>query len=427
MGALQPASERPPGSGWSRARILFLSISFGFLAVVLWWANEVLLPFVLALILAYVLTPLVALCERWRLGRPLSIIVVYVVTLSSLYLLIALIAPRIYLETTGLVRESPVIARKLAAQWGPVLESQVEGLLGTRPEASLLPEEPLPAALEIQQQEDGSLAVRVGSGVDIVRESPNHWRVYEHGTERGTFRLERLLSDGVEDTVEYLKTNALALIRVGQAILSRVTRGVFLGFMTLMVAGYLMQTRDDIIAFFRSLVPAAGREGFDRLLKRIDLGISGVVRGQLLICAVNGGLSAIGFAFLGLDYWPVLALVAGVLSIIPIFGSILSTIPAVVIALTKDVWTALWVLFWILGIHQLEANLLNPKIIGATARLHPVLVVFVLIIGEHFFGLWGALLAVPILSLLKSVFNHFRLECLPDSAPADDVLPPRPL
>src|SRR5690606_13863371 len=74
-------------------------------------------------------------------------------------------------------------------------------------------------------------------------------------------------------------------------------------------------------------------------------------------------------------------------------------------------------LLWIVGIHQVEANLLNPKIIGVSAKLHPVLVVFALLVGERFYGLWGALLAVPALSLTQSVFNHFRFEWLPDAGP----------
>jgi len=204
---------------------------------------------------------------------------------------------------------------------------------------------------------------------------------------------------------------------------------VFLVFMTLMVAGYLMHTRDKVVSFFRLLVPPRARESFDRLLHRVDRGLSGVVRGQLVICAVNGVLSAVGFALFELKYWPILALVAGLMSIIPIFGSILSTVPAVLVGLTQDFWTAFWVLIWILGIHQVEANLLNPKIIGVAAKLHPVLVVFVLVLGEHTHGLWGALLAVPALSVAQSLFNHFRFETMPD-VPPDQVMiesqrPPR--
>jgi predicted PurR-regulated permease PerM len=81
--------------------------------------------------------------------------------------------------------------------------------------------------------------------------------------------------------------------------------------------------------------------------------------------------------------------------------------------MTQDGWTAVWVLLWIVGIHQVEANFLNPKIIGVAAKLHPVLVVFALLVGEHFFGLWGALFGVPVLSISQSIFNHFRYG-LPD-------------
>jgi predicted PurR-regulated permease PerM len=79
------------------------------------------------------------------------------------------------------------------------------------------------------------------------------------------------------------------------------------------------------------------------------------------------------------------------------------------------------VLLWIIGIHQIEANILNPKIIGVAAKIHPVLVIFSLLVGEHFYGLWGALFAVPTLSITQSVFNHFRFESLPD-APPDSVI-----
>jgi predicted PurR-regulated permease PerM len=169
-----------------------------------------------------------------------------------------------------------------------------------------------------------------------------------------------------------------------------------------------MLTRERILGFFESLVRPKSRGSFRELLARIDRGLSGVVRGQIVICFVNGVLSAIGFAAVGLKYWPVLALVATVLSLIPIFGSILSSIPAVALGLTQSPGTAVFVLLWIIGIHQLEANLLNPKIMGDAAKIHPVLVVFSLLAGEHFFGVFGALLAVPTMSIAQSVFIHVR-------------------
>src|SRR4029079_5222271 len=119
-------------------------------------------------------------------------------------------------------------------------------------------------------------------------------------------------------------------------------------------------------------------------------------------------LSAIGFSIFGLKYWPILAVVAAVMSLIPIFGSILSSIPAVAIGLTQSPATAVGVLAWIVGIHQLEANFLNPKIIGDAAKIHPVLVVFSLLVGEPFFQITGAVFAVRCMSIAQTIFLHFR-------------------
>ena len=70
---------------------------------------------------------------------------------------------------------------------------------------------------------------------------------------------------------------------------------------------------------------------------------------------------------------------------------------------------------------------MNPKIIGDQARIHPVLVIFSLLVGEHFFGVTGALLAVPVFSIAQSIFLHFRYITFGDDAPADSFLPPPPL
>ena len=86
-------SGRGVSVGWTRERIIFLSISAALVVALLWWSSEVLLPFILALVIAYVLTPLVALCERGRIPRAASILLVYAVTLGLIYVSIAAIAP----------------------------------------------------------------------------------------------------------------------------------------------------------------------------------------------------------------------------------------------------------------------------------------------------------------------------------------------
>ncbi|MDP9148431.1 MAG: AI-2E family transporter, partial [Myxococcota bacterium] len=237
----------------------------------------------------------------------------------------------------------------------------------------------------------------------------------------GSLDLNRLAADALGRSVAYAQRNSLVIARALRDLVAGISRFVFVFFITLMLAAYMMVTRERIVNFFRSLVRPSGRQGFDALLTRIDEGLSGVVRGQLVICAINGVLSAIGFAIVGLKYWPVMALIAAVFSLVPIFGSIASAVPAVAIGLTQGFATGAMVLGWIVGVHQLEANLLNPKIMGDAAKIHPVLVIFALLVGEHFFHLVGTLLAVPTMSILQSVFLHVRAATnIDDPEPALD-------
>lgn len=400
---------RPPRvsrRGW------FLFLTAIVVLAILVAAREVLLPFILALVIAYVFTPSVVRIERSGVPRWVAIVSIYAVTLGSMYGFGALAAPRIAAEGRALVREVPKLLKHLQEDVVPVWEEKLRGLSQTAEEAG--PQPPPPAspsikppisapdeqkpALTITPNADG-YDVELGSGVELTPTDGGGWKVEA---------AEARKKGGMQRAVHYVQRNYVELVRGGVALVSNVARGIFLFFMTLMLAAYVMLTHESIIGFFRGLVRAPARPDFDRLLERMDRGLSGVVRGQLMICLVNGVLSAIGFALIGLKYWPVMALVAAVGSLIPIFGSILSSVPAVAIGLTQSPATAFLVLGWILLIHQIEANFLNPKIIGDAAHLHPVLVVFVLLAGEHWFHAAGALLAVPCLSIAQSLFLHFR-------------------
>lgn len=407
----------PDEGGWTRARALFLLISGALLILLLISVQEVLLPFALAITIAYVLTPLVAWVEK-RLKFPggLAVASTYVVVLVLTVLTVVWLSPRIYNETSRFAREAPNMVREVAERYGPAVDQRVNEYLGSQVHHQ--PESGSEPAFIVRTAPDGTLQVELGSGVEIVRDTDTRFRVKAHeAVPQGGFHLAEVVSQGIDGFVTYLERNAIEVLKVGRALVGGLSRAILLFFMVLMVAGYLTHTRRQILAYFQALVPPRYRSDWDILLKRVDRGFSGVVRGQLAICVVNGLLSAVGFWLFDLRYWPILALLAAMLSIIPVFGAILSSVPAVAIGLTQGLSTALWVLAWILLIHQVEANVLNPKIIGAAAKIHPALVVFSLLVGEHYFGLWGALLAVPTLSLIQSIFNHFRFVFLPDSGP----------
>jgi predicted PurR-regulated permease PerM len=404
-----------------RLRRVFLGLSALVAAAVVVAARDVVLPFVLAIVIAYVLTPLVAWAEKRRLPRPVAVLLVYAVVLGSLAGFVRGIAPRIGLEFRNLRGELPALAEEARSKWVPAISDRMRelGISAPPAQAPLAPEPASTSAFVAHSQPDGSLAIDVGTGV-AVKEVKDGWIVepaHEHKGE--PFDPNRVVADAVGKSFAYAQENSLEIARAVRDLFIGVSRVIFVFFITLMLAAYLMLTREKVIAFFRSLVRPEGHGSFDALLERVDHGLSGVVRGQLVICGINGVLSAVGFALIGLKYWPVMALISGIFSLVPIFGSIASAVPAVAIGLTQGLPTATFVLLWIVGIHQLEANVLNPKIMGDSAKIHPVLVIFSLLVGEHFFHAVGALLAVPVMSIAQSVFLHLDAATKkPDPAPS---------
>lgn len=132
------------------------------------------------------------------------------------------------------------------------------------------------------------------------------------------------------------------------------------------------------------------------------------VRGQLIISLVIGTLSYIAYALIGLPAAIALAVIAGLLEIIPTLGPILAAVPAVLIGFTVSPQTALIVLIANLAIQQLENHVIAPKVLQHTVHLHPIAIIVVLYIGSQLGGLLGVLLAVPITLLIISIKEGYR-------------------
>jgi predicted PurR-regulated permease PerM len=196
-----------------------------------------------------------------------------------------------------------------------------------------------------------------------------------------------------------------------------VAKSLYLFLLILMLTAFIVMDRKHISGFFASLPPDHLKPEYGKLMEYVDRGLAGVIRGQLVICMVNGVLTYVGLLLLGVQGAGMLSLAAGILSLIPIFGTIVSSIPIVLVAATQNLTTGVLSLAWIGLIHLVEANFLNPLIMGSHANMHPVVIIFALLAGEHAFGVWGALLAVPTMSILQSCFLFYRheIEGLPRS------------
>src|SRR4029077_10329486 len=199
-------------------------------------------------------------------------------------------------------------------------------------------------------------------------------------------KWERSIKQWLSERLKSTEGESRRAVEYGQKFIGAIVSGIGRLFLVLMVAAFILVDLVRIQGFLRSLVPEKYQGDYDRIVVGIDRGLSGVIRGQLLICLINGVATYLGLWLFKVKYSLLLGGIAAMMSLIPIFGSILSSIPIVAIALISsgnfDVVQGVKVLGWIIFIHLLEANFLNPKIMGNAAKIHPVLVVFALIAGE---------------------------------------------
>ena len=275
-------------------RGLFLAVSAVLTAALIIAARSVLLPFILALVVAYVLTPSVLRVERLRVPRWAAILLVYALALGMIGGFVAAIVPRLSEEAKSLSVEWPKLKADVRDRWLPQLDEKVAGWIGRPPpQAVEEPEEPKPP-IRVQRRDDGSFDVHLSDDVRIREVDDGVWQIDAEQPQKSVSSVE-VLQQGFDKALSYVKHNIGAVLKVGQEIVTAISRGIFNLFMTLMLGGYIMLTHEKILGFFRDLWSPGHRDSFDRFLRRLDRGLAGVVRGQLLICLVNGVLSAIDF------------------------------------------------------------------------------------------------------------------------------------
>jgi predicted PurR-regulated permease PerM len=192
--------------------------------------------------------------------------------------------------------------------------------------------------------------------------------------------------------------------------------------------------------------PPRGRSG---LIVRMEQAVASYVKGQFLLSLIIGVSVGLGLWILGMvglmphggRYAAAFGAWAGVTELIPYIGPWLGAVPAVLYALVQHPLSALWVALLFLGIQQLEGHLVVPKVMGRTLRLHPLLVIFGLLAGGEIYGFPGILVSLPLLAAGRAVWEFFServeferwaargplteigLEVAPESEPATESPP----
>jgi predicted PurR-regulated permease PerM len=386
MRSALPLWRRPEARVWALAFLLWAGVLGVAVA-----ARGILLPFVLAALAAYVIDPVIARLARLRVaGRRVprwgAVVVVYLVLAGLTWLGAVSIVPQVYREA-------------------------MRALLHLRDFlASVTPERIDAWAAGID-----AFLQRYGVPLDVGRNGAGG---------RFTVDLAAGIAEALQEASAFIRAQVTDVVQLSRAVLAGTLRFLIFAILLFMLTAFISMDAPRIRRWFESLVPADWQPDFRRLVHGIDTGLAGVVRGQITIMLVNGVLTLAGLLLLRVPYAFALSALATILYVVPLFGTILSSIPIVLFALgAGGLPLGLAALGWILLIHALETYVLNPKIMGDASRIHPVLIVLALVLGERLHGIVGALLAVPVASVFVAIFRflHRKLAELDGAAAAPAV------
>jgi predicted PurR-regulated permease PerM len=311
------------------------------------YINPIVPPLLIAIAVVYLLNPLVSALERRGVPRAAGAGIVYVLFLCIVALVISLLVP--------------VVTRQV----GQVIDH-------------------FPDYLADAQATISRLAARFGQEPD--------------------FRLD------AEQVREWLSAgeNRQAVTRYLTGLRS-VTNSVISGLIIIVLgpvmAFYLLVDLPRLRRGAMTLIPPGRREEIKGLMDRIGQAVGGFFRGQLLVALFVGVASSIGLWAIGLPYWLLVGMVAGIFNLVPLVGPFIGGGLAVIIALVSgEPLKAVWAALVLLAVQQIDNHLISPNVMGRTVQLHPVVVMLALLVGASFAGLFGMLVVVPLVAMAKIIF-----------------------
>ncbi len=170
---------------------------------------------------------------------------------------------------------------------------------------------------------------------------------------------------------------------------------------------YLLMERKNLNQYLAKLLEKEGERQVIEILEKIEIRLGSWIRAEITLMTFVGIISYFGFRLLGLEFALPLAIIAGILEIIPNFGPIAATIPAVLAGLAMSGWHALAALSWCFIVQQLENNFIVPRVMKKVVGLNPLVTILSLSVGLRLAGIAGATLAIPVVLALEVVFAEF--------------------
>lgn len=169
---------------------------------------------------------------------------------------------------------------------------------------------------------------------------------------------------------------------------------------------YILKDFDVFERTIVSFLPGAHRKEIVHVLKEIDTALGNYIRGQFAVCIIVGMLAYIGYMVVGMPYALLLASVVAVFNIVPYLGPFLGAAPAIIMASTVSMKMVIYVVIVNVLCQMLESNVVSPQVVGRSLHLHPLAIIFALLVGGELAGIVGLILAVPVLAILKVIVQH---------------------
>jgi predicted PurR-regulated permease PerM len=307
------------------------------------FASAVLTPFLIAMIISYVLNPVVRLLNQRKVPRTIAVLLIYAVFITSTTVILMNLIPMFLKQLVELNEHSPELTMK------------AQSLMSTVKDNEFIPE-----------------SIRSGINNSIAK-------------------LEMYISTAISDYIN----------QIGNTI-----NMLFIAFIIPFLAFYILKDFQLLERAVLMVVPKTHRKKMAKLLIDIDTALGNYIRGQFLVCIIVGCLAYIGYWVIGMPYALLLASVVIIFNIIPYLGPFFGAAPAIIVAATISWKMVLYVIIINAIVQILEGNIISPQVVGRSLHMHPLFIIFALLVGGEFAGIVGLILAVPFFAVLKVLFQH---------------------
>jgi len=307
------------------------------------------IPIILAGFFYYLLRPVVKFFNK-KLSATLSVLLVYFVLICLVIGFLVIMGPVLKKQFYGLINSMPSIITEIQKRLTNIQKMDIFQL------------EQLAEVLDLEH-----LFLELG---DLVN------------------RLVSYFAGNISNIIGQLANTVLSLVIVP------------------FILFYLLRDGDRLGESIINLFKEEKRELARSILSDIDQTLSAYIQGHGLVCLGVGLLCYIAFLVIGLDYALLLAVIAGVTEIIPYFGPWLGSIPAVIVGLFQSMGKAVIVIIVIIIVQQIESNFITPQIIGKKMKMHPIVIMLLILLAGKLAGLIGMIMVVPLYAVSRVVVNY---------------------